>query len=90
MLGNTLQTEIPERKLSPDAEQSARQADLGNRAWWCVVKCRPSTHSLRVVYQTSGLQNVLVSGSDGEQRTRQKTFSPDCYTVTQEHQRVHC
>lgn len=58
MLRDTLQMEIPGRKPSPDTEQPVRQADLGNRAWWCVVKCGPSTHCLRVVYQTSEFQNV--------------------------------
>jgi len=73
MLRNTPQTEIPKRKPSPDTEQSVKQADLGNCAWWYVVKCRPSSHSLHVVYQTSGIQNILVYGSNDEQSASQKT-----------------
>lgn len=87
----TLQTEIPERKPSPDTQQSVRQADLRNLAWWCVVKCRASTHSLHFVYRTSGLQNV--SWCPAWMISRVKKHSvlwTHCQTVTQEQVSTKC
>lgn len=62
--------EIPGRKPSPDTEQPVRQADLGNRAWWCVVKNVGPAHIVSVLStRPQSSKTSLVPGSDHVKRS---------------------